>query len=294
MFAAAWLVMAIGMGLGLYDAAFATLGRLYGTDARGAITGITLLAGFASTIGWPLTAWGASTIGWRETCLAWAAVHLFIALPMNYCAAAAAHRDGGRCSRRCDRQADTDRPADDPAGLRLCRGLDRHRRHGRALPAHPRGHRRVARAGDRRRRADRPGAGGGAPARGRSAGALPSAGLGAPGDAHPSDRRRGHPAGRRRGRVQRLRRPARLGQRHHHHRARDGAAGDVRAGELRLSPGPHRRARALPAGRRAARLLAADRAHRHGRPAGVVGAQPFRLPRALPAARAAPAPAHAD
>ncbi|MGZ5910248.1 MAG: MFS transporter [Reyranella sp.] len=83
-FAAAWIVMAIGMGLGLYDSAFATLGRLYGTNARGAITGITLLAGFASTIGWPLTAWGASTIGWRETCLAWAAVHLFIALPMNW------------------------------------------------------------------------------------------------------------------------------------------------------------------------------------------------------------------
>jgi hypothetical protein len=84
MFAAAWVVLAIGMGLGLYDSAFATLGRLYGTNARGAITGITLLAGFASTIGWPLSAWGASTIGWRETCLAWAAVHLFIALPMNW------------------------------------------------------------------------------------------------------------------------------------------------------------------------------------------------------------------
>ncbi len=83
-FAAAWIVMAIGMGLGLYDSAFAALGRLYGSDARGAITGITLLAGFASTIGWPLSAWGASTIGWRETCLAWAAVHLFIALPMNW------------------------------------------------------------------------------------------------------------------------------------------------------------------------------------------------------------------
>jgi predicted MFS family arabinose efflux permease len=83
-FAAAWIVMASGMGLGLYDSAFATLGRLYGTNARGAITGITLLAGFASTIGWPLSAWGASTIGWRETCLAWAAVHLFIALPMNW------------------------------------------------------------------------------------------------------------------------------------------------------------------------------------------------------------------
>jgi predicted MFS family arabinose efflux permease len=81
---AAWIVIGIGMGLGLYEAAFAVLGRIYGAEARGAITGITLLAGFASTIGWPLTAWGAATIGWRDTCLAWAALHLFVALPLNY------------------------------------------------------------------------------------------------------------------------------------------------------------------------------------------------------------------
>jgi MFS family permease len=80
----AWLVLGVGMGLGLYDAAFAVLGRIYGTNARGAITGITLIAGFASTIGWPLTAWGAATIGWRETCLAWAALHVVAGLPLNY------------------------------------------------------------------------------------------------------------------------------------------------------------------------------------------------------------------
>ncbi|MGD9883342.1 MAG: MFS transporter [Reyranella sp.] len=80
----AWVVLGVGMGIGLYDAAFAVLGRIYGTGARGAITGITLLAGFASTIGWPLTAWGAATIGWRDTCLAWAALHVFVALPLNY------------------------------------------------------------------------------------------------------------------------------------------------------------------------------------------------------------------
>ncbi len=80
----AWIALGIGIGIGLYDAAFAVLGRIYGTSARGTITGITLFAGFASTIGWPLTAWGASTIGWRDTCLAWAALHFFVALPLNY------------------------------------------------------------------------------------------------------------------------------------------------------------------------------------------------------------------
>lgn len=79
----AWLVLGLGMGVGLYDAAFATLGRLYGTSARSAITGISLLGGFASTVGWPLSAWGVEAIGWRHTCLAWAGVHLLLALPLN-------------------------------------------------------------------------------------------------------------------------------------------------------------------------------------------------------------------
>lgn len=81
--AAAWLVLGAGMGMGLYDAAFATLGRIYGNSARRAITGITLIAGFASTVGWPLSAWGLDTIGWRNTCFAWAAAHLVLGLPLN-------------------------------------------------------------------------------------------------------------------------------------------------------------------------------------------------------------------
>ena len=81
--AVAWLVLGMGMGLGLYDTAFATLGRIYGDTARGAITGISLIAGFASTIGWPLTAWGAEALGWRATCLAWAVAHITIGLPLN-------------------------------------------------------------------------------------------------------------------------------------------------------------------------------------------------------------------
>jgi predicted MFS family arabinose efflux permease len=80
---AAWLLLGIGMGGGLYDAAFAALGRIYGTEARRSITGITLIAGFASTVGWPLSAWGLETIGWRNTCFAWAAAHILIGLPLN-------------------------------------------------------------------------------------------------------------------------------------------------------------------------------------------------------------------
>ena len=49
-------------GAGLYDTAFATLGRLYGHDARSAITSLTLFSGFASTVCWPLSAFLVSDI----------------------------------------------------------------------------------------------------------------------------------------------------------------------------------------------------------------------------------------
>lgn len=83
MMAGAWLLLGVGMGFGLYDAAFGALGRIYGSDARSSITGITLIAGFASTVGWPLSSLGLETIGWRETCYAWAFVHIVIGLPLN-------------------------------------------------------------------------------------------------------------------------------------------------------------------------------------------------------------------
>src|SRR5262252_6703713 len=79
----AWLLLGVGMGYGLYDAAFGALGRIFGEAARSAITGITLIAGFASTVGWPLTALGLQTIGWRDTCFAWATAHILIGLPIN-------------------------------------------------------------------------------------------------------------------------------------------------------------------------------------------------------------------
>ena len=82
----AWCVIGLGMALGLYDAAFAALVRLHGSTARRPITGITLIAGFASTVGWPLTAVIAEHFGWRASCFAWAAMHVAIALPINlYC-----------------------------------------------------------------------------------------------------------------------------------------------------------------------------------------------------------------
>lgn len=80
---AAWVLMGVAMGSGLYEAAFATLVRLYGQGARSAITGITLIAGFASTVGWPLSAWMEVQWGWRGACVGWAALHLLLGVPLN-------------------------------------------------------------------------------------------------------------------------------------------------------------------------------------------------------------------
>jgi MFS family permease len=81
-FVGAWLVIGLGMGAGLYDAAFSTLGRLYGMAARRLITWLTLFGGFASTLCWPLSAWLESGLGWRGTCAVYALVQLGVALPL--------------------------------------------------------------------------------------------------------------------------------------------------------------------------------------------------------------------
>jgi MFS family permease len=81
-FLAAWLVIGLGMGAGLYDPAFATLGRLYGHSGRSAITTLTLFGGFASTVCWPLSAFLEAHLGWRGTCLVYAGLQLGAALPI--------------------------------------------------------------------------------------------------------------------------------------------------------------------------------------------------------------------
>ena len=80
-FLAAWLVIGLGMGAGLYDPAFATLGRLYGESGRSAITTLTLFGGFASTVCWPLSAFLDARLGWRGACLVYAGFQLVVALP---------------------------------------------------------------------------------------------------------------------------------------------------------------------------------------------------------------------
>ena len=78
-----WIFMSLSMGAGLYDMAFASVVRSRGQTSQSIIVGITLIAGFASTIGWPITHYFLTTFSWRIALLAWAGVHLFLALPLH-------------------------------------------------------------------------------------------------------------------------------------------------------------------------------------------------------------------
>jgi MFS family permease len=80
----AWAVIGLGMAVGLYDAAFAMLGRLYESQARRLITHLTLIGGFASTLAWPLSALFVEAWDWRGACFAYAGMHVALGLPMHF------------------------------------------------------------------------------------------------------------------------------------------------------------------------------------------------------------------
>ena len=67
----------------LYDAAFAALALRVPRGTRQAITRLTLIGGFASTLFWPLTGWMVESIGWRGCYMVFAGLHLMVALPLH-------------------------------------------------------------------------------------------------------------------------------------------------------------------------------------------------------------------
>ena len=79
---AGWIVIGAGMPMGYYDAAFATVGALLGRDSARTITGITLLAGFASTVFWSFGAAVIGATGWRGLLGVYIGIMLCVNLPM--------------------------------------------------------------------------------------------------------------------------------------------------------------------------------------------------------------------
>lgn len=82
-FLAAWLLAGVAMACVFYPPAFAALTGWYGADRVRALTTLTLVAGFASTIFAPLTAALAGHLSWRSTYLVLAALLAATTIPVH-------------------------------------------------------------------------------------------------------------------------------------------------------------------------------------------------------------------
>jgi MFS family permease len=79
----AWAILGVAAAMLLYEPAFAVIYASFESNARKAITALTLLAGFASTVFWPLTQALVSALGWRHTLVVLGIMNLAICLPLH-------------------------------------------------------------------------------------------------------------------------------------------------------------------------------------------------------------------
>jgi predicted MFS family arabinose efflux permease len=92
-FIAVWIGIGVAMGGCLYEPCFAFLTHRRGLDAPRAITLITLVAGFAGTVSFPLANGIAAVEGWRAAALVFAALVVFVAAPLFWIGASARRDD---------------------------------------------------------------------------------------------------------------------------------------------------------------------------------------------------------
>jgi MFS family permease len=67
----------------LYATAFTAIVQAGGRNAKSSIVHLTLIAGFASTLFWPLTSWLHGFMTWREIFLAFAVANLVVCVPLH-------------------------------------------------------------------------------------------------------------------------------------------------------------------------------------------------------------------
>src|SRR5262249_7892023 len=83
MFYLIWVGLGCAMAAVLYEPAFAVIYQSFGVNAKKAVTALTLAAGFASTLFWPLTQGLVDALGWRTSVSVLAALNLLICLPLH-------------------------------------------------------------------------------------------------------------------------------------------------------------------------------------------------------------------
>ncbi|WP_089805806.1 MFS transporter [Chitinophaga sp. YR627] len=77
-----WTIIGIAMGMGLYDALFASLGKKYGPGTGKVIVQVTLIASLAPSISWYLQSLMLDTYSWRTVCFIYAAILLLTIFPL--------------------------------------------------------------------------------------------------------------------------------------------------------------------------------------------------------------------
>jgi predicted MFS family arabinose efflux permease len=82
-FVLALVVVEVAASFVLYSTAFAAIVQIGGQGAQRSITHLTLIAGFASTLFWPVTAALHAHLDWREVYFVFAALNLVLCLPIH-------------------------------------------------------------------------------------------------------------------------------------------------------------------------------------------------------------------
>ena len=82
-FLAGLILVELASAFVLYSTAFALLAQATGPQAQRSITYLTLIAGFASTIFWPLTTWMLQGLDWHQVYFVFACLHILVCLPLH-------------------------------------------------------------------------------------------------------------------------------------------------------------------------------------------------------------------
>ena len=85
LFLAGMILVELASAFVLYATAFAFLAQSTGARAQRSITYLTLIAGFASTIFWPLTSWLLQSLDWHQVYFLFAGLNLLVCLPLHLC-----------------------------------------------------------------------------------------------------------------------------------------------------------------------------------------------------------------
>lgn len=78
-----WVGLGFAMAAVLYEPAFAVIYQSFKDEGKKAVTALTLAAGFASSLFWPLTQVLVAPLGWRTTVSVLALLNLLICLPLH-------------------------------------------------------------------------------------------------------------------------------------------------------------------------------------------------------------------